>query len=133
MFDAADVAAMVHKVFAGRVQFHDGDGEIAPGITLHKVGGHTRGMQIVRVATERGWVVLGSDTAHFYANLEPGRPFPILDSLPMYVEAQRTALRLASSAAALHSGPRSAGARSLPERTSGTRGCRAPRPGADRV
>ena len=98
VFDAGSVAAMVHKVFVGRVQFHDGDGEIAPGITLHKVGGHTRGMQIVRVATERGWVVLGSDTAHFYANLEPGRPFPILDSLPMYAEAQRTALRLASSA-----------------------------------
>ena len=70
---------------------------IAPGITLHKVGGHTRGMQIVRVATRRGWVVLGSDTAHFYANLEPGRPFPTMDNLPMYVEAQRTALKLASS------------------------------------
>jgi glyoxylase-like metal-dependent hydrolase (beta-lactamase superfamily II) len=88
---------MIDKVFAGRVQFHDGDDEIAPGISLHKVGGHTRGMQIVRVATARGWVVLGSDTAHFYANLEPGRPFPILDDLPAYVEAQRTALRLASS------------------------------------
>ena len=97
VFDATAVTAMVDKVFAGRVQFHDGDAELAPGISLHKVGGHTRGMQIVRVATERGWVVLGSDTAHFYANLEPGRPFPILDSLPEYIEAQRTALRLASS------------------------------------
>lgn len=97
VFDADAVSAMIHKVFAGRVQFHDGDDEIAPGITVHKVGGHTRGMQIVRVATQRGWVVLGSDSAHFYANLEPGRPFPILDNLPAYVEAQRTALRLASS------------------------------------
>ncbi len=97
IFEAADVAAMVHKVFAGRVEFHDGDAEIAPGITLHKVGGHTRGMQIVRVATERGWVVLGSDTAHFYRNLEERRAFPIFDDLPAYFEAQRTALRLASS------------------------------------
>jgi glyoxylase-like metal-dependent hydrolase (beta-lactamase superfamily II) len=97
VFDAGAVTAMIDKVFAGRVQFHDGDAEIAPGITLHKVGGHTRGMQIVRVTTARGWVVLGSDTAHFYANLAPGRPYPILDSLPAYVEAQRTALRLASS------------------------------------
>lgn len=97
VFDANAVTAMIHKVYAGRVQFHDGDEELAPGISLHKVGGHTRGMQIVRVATARGWVVLGSDTAHFYANLEPGRPFPILDSLPEYIEAQRTALRLASS------------------------------------
>jgi glyoxylase-like metal-dependent hydrolase (beta-lactamase superfamily II) len=97
VFDATAVTAMIDKVFAGRVQFHDGDEKLAPGISLHKVGGHTRGMQIVRVATARGWVVLGSDTAHFYANLEPGRPFPILDSLPAYVEAQRTALKLASS------------------------------------
>ena len=97
VFERASVTAMIDKVFAGRVQFHDGDEELAPGISLHRVGGHTRGMQIVRVATARGWVVLGSDTAHFYANLAPGRPFPILDSLPAYVEAQRTALRLASS------------------------------------
>ena len=97
VFDAAAVAGMVHHVFAGRVQFHDGDVEIAPGVSLHKVAGHTRGMQIVRVATERGWVVLGSDTAHFYANLDPGRPFPIFDSLSDYIEAQHTALRLASS------------------------------------
>jgi glyoxylase-like metal-dependent hydrolase (beta-lactamase superfamily II) len=97
VFDADAVAAMVRKVFDGRVQFYDGDAEIAPGITVHKVGGHTRGMQIVRVPTQRGWVVLGSDSAHFYANLEPGRPFPILDDLRTYVEAQRTALKLASS------------------------------------
>jgi len=97
VFDAGTVSAMTQNVFAGRVQFHDGDDEIASGITVHKVGGHTRGMQIVRVATERGWVVLGSDTAHFYANLQPGRPFPIFDDLEAYGEAQRTALRLAAS------------------------------------
>jgi len=97
VFDASAVAAMTRKVFAGRVQFHEGDDEIAPGITVHKVGGHTRGMQIVRVATARGWVVLGSDTAHFYANLEPNRAFPIFDDLAAYVAAQRTALRLAST------------------------------------
>jgi glyoxylase-like metal-dependent hydrolase (beta-lactamase superfamily II) len=41
--------------------------------------------------------VLGSDTAHFYANLEPNRAFPIFDDLTAYVAAQRTALRLAST------------------------------------
>src|SRR5262245_7879764 len=97
VFDAGAVAAMTHKVFEGRVQFHDGDAELAPGITVHKVGGHTRGMQVVRVNTARGWVVLGSDTAHFYANLEPDRPFPIFDDLATYVQAQRKALQLATS------------------------------------
>ena len=32
-FEADDVVAMVRKVFAGRVAFHDGDDEIAPGVT----------------------------------------------------------------------------------------------------
>jgi len=96
-FEADDVAAMVRKIFAGRVVFHDGDEEIAPGITLHRVGGHTPGLQIVRVATSRGWVVLGSDAAHFYANLEQGRPFPIFEDLTAYLEAHRTMRRLASS------------------------------------
>jgi len=97
IFEAGDVCAMIDKIFAGRVEFHEGAAEIAPGIMLHKVGGHTQGMQIVRVATRRGWVVLGSDTAHFYRNLDEGRPFPILDNLAAYMEAQRTALQLASS------------------------------------
>lgn len=97
VFEAGDVTAMIHKIFAGRVEFHQGDAELAPGITLHKVGGHTRGMQIVRVATARGFVVLGSDTAHFYANLFEDRPFPIFDDLDAYRAAHRTALKLASS------------------------------------
>jgi glyoxylase-like metal-dependent hydrolase (beta-lactamase superfamily II) len=42
-FEEEDVVAMVRKVFAGRVEFHDGDDELAPGITLHKIGGHSMG------------------------------------------------------------------------------------------
>ena len=67
---------MVGKIFAGRVTFHDGTCELAPNLTVHKVGGHSKGLQIVRVMTTRGWVVLGSDASHFYANFEQGRPFP---------------------------------------------------------
>ncbi|MFM1886708.1 MAG: hypothetical protein RL026_1865 [Pseudomonadota bacterium] len=96
-FEAADVQAMVGRLFAGRVVFHEGDSELMPGITLHKVGGHTRGLQVVRVRTARGWVVLASDAAHFYANWQQGRPFPILDSVPAYLEAYRTIERLAGS------------------------------------
>ena len=68
-FDEEDVVAMVRRVFAGRVVFHDGDEEIAPGVSLHHVGGHTMGMQIVRVETRRGVVVLASDASHLYANI----------------------------------------------------------------
>jgi len=96
-FDLEDVTAMVAKVFAGRVTFHDGSSEIAPNLTVHKVGGHSKGLQIVRVLTRRGWVVLGSDASHFYANFEQGRPFPILESLSDMLEGFDTMRRLASS------------------------------------
>jgi len=76
-FEADDVAAMVHKVFADRVTFHDGDGAIAPGITVHHIGGHSKGLQSVRVETERGPVVVASDASHLYSHLGQRRVFPI--------------------------------------------------------
>ncbi len=96
-YEAADVQAMVGKLFAGRVVYHDGTAELAPGITLHRVGGHTRGLQVVRVHTQRGYVVLASDAAHFYANWQQRRPFPIVDDVAAYLDAFATIESLASS------------------------------------
>ena len=96
-FEAEHVAQMVHNVFDGRVQFHDGVSELAPGITLHKVGGHTKGLQVTRVKTRRGWVVLASDAAHLYANMERSHPFPIIVDVGDYLEAFNTIRNLASS------------------------------------
>lgn len=76
-FTADHVCAMVRNVFAGRVTFHDGDTEIAPGLSLHKIGGHSRGLQSVRVMTATGPVVLASDAAHYYEHFETGKVFPI--------------------------------------------------------
>lgn len=76
-FDVEDVVKMVRAVYAERVVFHEGDAEIAPGVSLHKAGGHSAGLQMVRVETGRGPVVLASDAAHFMANMERQNPFPI--------------------------------------------------------
>ncbi len=96
-FEAEDVSAMIGRLFEGRVVFHDGDSEIAPGITVHLIGGHTQGLQIVRVKTRRGWVVLGSDASHFYANFEQYRPFPVVADLQEMLEGYDTMRRLATS------------------------------------
>jgi glyoxylase-like metal-dependent hydrolase (beta-lactamase superfamily II) len=96
-YEVEDVVGMVRRVYAGRVRFHDGDGEIAPGVTVHHVGGHTMGIQVVRVATRRGWVVLASDAAHFYANMEQQRPFPIVYNVGDMVNGWRRARSLAQS------------------------------------
>ncbi len=94
-FEADHVVAMVRAVFAERVQFHDGGGEVAPGVTLHRVGGHSDGLQVVRVETARGPVVLASDAMHFYANGRTGNPFPIVFDLGAMTQGWRVAKRLA--------------------------------------
>jgi glyoxylase-like metal-dependent hydrolase (beta-lactamase superfamily II) len=77
-YDLEAVLAMVRLVYGAQVQFHHGDAEIVPGITVHHVGGHTHGLQVVRVWTRLGWVVLASDAAHYLANMTTARPFPIV-------------------------------------------------------
>jgi glyoxylase-like metal-dependent hydrolase (beta-lactamase superfamily II) len=96
-FDVEDVVGLVRKVHSDRVQFHDGEAELFPGLSLHWVGGHTAGIQVVRVWTQRGWVVLASDATHFYANMEQDRPFPVIFNVGDAVEAFRTLRRLADS------------------------------------
>lgn len=95
-FEVDDVLAMVRKVFEGRVRFHDGDREIAPGITVHRIGGHSKGLQFVRVWTRRGWTVLASDASHFYANMEEGRPFHLVHDVEDTLEGYRRLYELAS-------------------------------------
>jgi glyoxylase-like metal-dependent hydrolase (beta-lactamase superfamily II) len=96
-FEQEDVLEMVRRLFAGRIVFHDGDEEITPGLSVHHVGGHTLGMQIVRVSTRRGAVVLASDASHYYANMERGLPYPVTYNVAEVMEGYRRAYALASS------------------------------------
>ena len=77
-FNVDHVCQMVRRVYSGRVHFHDGEAEIAPGITVHPVSGHSKGLQCIRVRTGSGWVVLAADASHLYENFEQRRPFPIV-------------------------------------------------------
>ncbi len=88
-FDAEPVAEMVRHLFADRVVFHSGDATIAPGIRVHLAHGHTAGLQIVEVETQRGALFLVSDAAHLYANLVREIPFPIVVDVPAYLDALR--------------------------------------------
>jgi glyoxylase-like metal-dependent hydrolase (beta-lactamase superfamily II) len=96
-FEADDVVAMVRKVFDGRVVFHDGDEELVPGVTVHRLGGHSMGLQCVRVHTRRGHVVLAADATHLYAHVNEGRVFPITYSVAETLEGYATLRRLAAS------------------------------------
>jgi glyoxylase-like metal-dependent hydrolase (beta-lactamase superfamily II) len=83
----ADVIELVRLNFERRIRFVDGTAEVLPGVTLHRVGGHAPGLQVVVVATGGGPIVLASDATHFYANLQEDRPFAIVHSLPGMYDA----------------------------------------------
>ncbi len=94
-FTADHVCEMVRNLYSGRVLFHEGDAEIAPGLTVHKIGGHSRGLQALRVMTAVGPVVLASDAAHYYETFELEKPFIIVadmeDMLKGYARIQTLA------------------------------------------
>lgn len=94
-FSVTDVTALVKHVYGGRVVFHDGADQLAPGISLHLIGGHSNGLQVVRVETARGAVVLASDAAHFYDNIIKENPFPIVSNVGEMCEGWRELKRLA--------------------------------------
>lgn len=96
-FTVDDVCQMVRQVYAGRVVYHAGDGEVMPGVTLHLIGGHSDGLMAVRVATQRGPVVLASDASHYYANIERCEPFPILHTMADVLDGYERLLALAGS------------------------------------
>src|SRR5258708_20735988 len=77
-YEVDEVVAMVREAYKGRVCFHDGDAELAPGLSLHRIGGHTKGLQAVRGHTRIGWIVLPSDPAPPYPNMNKKRALPPL-------------------------------------------------------
>jgi len=81
-FDAENVVDIVRANFQSRLRFVDGDKEVAPGVSVHLIGGHSTGLQVVRVDTAIGPLVLASDATHFYDNITLKNPFPILACLP---------------------------------------------------
>jgi len=96
-----NVGALTNLVplnYAGRIKILDGDHEVLPGLRVHRVGGHTAGLQIVSVQTARGTVVLTSDASHCYRNVETRQPTQIITSLPEMLAAFETIHELAGDA-----------------------------------
>lgn len=94
-----EVAAMYRRLFdAGRVRFAEGDStEIRPGVRVYLGGKHTFASQYVSAQTAEGRVVIASDNAYLYENLERRRPIAqTLDSLSN-LAAQARMQRLATT------------------------------------
>jgi len=75
VMEDADLAALATARAEGRVTLVDGVHDLAPGVRLIPMPGHTPGQLIVTVATSRGTIVLASDAVHFEEELERDMPF----------------------------------------------------------
>lgn len=94
-FDPDDICAMVRLNFARRMRLYDGPFELAAGISLIPAPGHSAGQQVVRVHTQRGFVVLASDATHYYENIRRHRPHVAAVSVVDVLHSYDTVLKLA--------------------------------------
>jgi glyoxylase-like metal-dependent hydrolase (beta-lactamase superfamily II) len=91
-----ELVAVVRLHFRGRLGLCDGAREIVPGITVHHVGGHTMGSQIVQVETARGTAVVASDAAKLYRNFTEEIPQPRSHSVSDQIAGYKLIKQLAS-------------------------------------
>jgi glyoxylase-like metal-dependent hydrolase (beta-lactamase superfamily II) len=85
--DLANLRAIKNQ---GRLTTFVNSIEIAPGIDVIEVGGHTPGQSMVRVPTREGVVLLASDTVHFREELDRDMPFLSATCLPAVYEGFET-------------------------------------------
>jgi glyoxylase-like metal-dependent hydrolase (beta-lactamase superfamily II) len=76
----------LHEVAAqGRLTLFRDRIEVAPGIEVMVVGGHTPGQCVVKVQTDDGVVLLASDAIHYYEEYEADKLFmSVADLVEMY-------------------------------------------------
>jgi glyoxylase-like metal-dependent hydrolase (beta-lactamase superfamily II) len=96
-YEAADIAEATALLHAGRLRLHEGSVPLAPGLALHRVGGHTDGLQIAELRTRRGRMCLATDAVAHRLNLERRTPFPVLFHVGEALDAFDTALSLADA------------------------------------
>jgi len=97
-----EIAALVTADRDGRMQTFDGTLDLAPGITLVELGGHTPGLSVVLVSTDEGTVLLASDAMHYYEELDADMPFAFVADLPAMYTGFDTITELVASGRVTH-------------------------------
>jgi glyoxylase-like metal-dependent hydrolase (beta-lactamase superfamily II) len=98
--DSDDATMFAGLKAAGRVKLIDGDNrEILPGIRVYTGGKHTFASQYVGVATATGTVIIASDNAYLYRNLDEKRAIAQTLDAASNLAAQTRMIELAGSPA----------------------------------
>ena len=96
-YEPDEICRLVRLLHGDRLELHGRDKQIADGVSVHWVGGHCAGQEIVRVRTSRGWVVLASDALHYYEEYERGVPFTVAFNLSDMIAGHERIRELADS------------------------------------
>jgi len=97
--DSEDAPMLAKLNAEGRVRLIDGDDrEILPGIRVYTGGKHTFASQFVGVATPEGTLILASDNAYLYKNIESGLAIAQTLDAASNVAAQKRMVELAGHA-----------------------------------
>ncbi|HEV7337531.1 MAG TPA: N-acyl homoserine lactonase family protein [Bosea sp. (in: a-proteobacteria)] len=96
-YEADELQKFLGYLHAGRLHLHGRDFQVADGVSVHWVGGHTAGQEVVRVRTSRGWVVLASDALHYEEELIRGVPFAVVFNIADMLAAHDRIRELADS------------------------------------
>jgi glyoxylase-like metal-dependent hydrolase (beta-lactamase superfamily II) len=79
--EESELQALAAAIGEGRAVLVDDHYQVAPGIQVLRVGGHTPGQSVVVVQTAAGPVVLASDAVHYYEEMQRDMPFSSVASL----------------------------------------------------
>jgi len=82
LFDDEGLASVQKVRSEGRLQLFEGAIDLAPGIEVVEVGGHTPGQSVVKVRTCEGTVLVASDAVHYYEEYERDMLFVSVADLP---------------------------------------------------
>jgi glyoxylase-like metal-dependent hydrolase (beta-lactamase superfamily II) len=97
--DSEDAPMLAALHAEGRVKLVDGDNrEILPGIRVYTGGKHTFESQFVGVTTPEGTLILASDNAYLYKNIESGLAIAQTLDPAANVAAQKRMVELAGNA-----------------------------------
>ncbi len=79
---APNMSEVMSLAYANRIRYLDGNEQVAPGIRVVLVGGHTPGSQAVVVATSKGEAVICADAMDLYQNMAEGVVGMYVDLMP---------------------------------------------------
>ena len=85
--EPTEVQALAARVKSGAVTLLDRETEVAPGVTVAEVGGHSPGQTVLFIRGEQGLIVLASDAVHFYEEVERDRACGVLVNLELVYRA----------------------------------------------